>query len=174
MQCGSVCNTSEPPVIPICQLEARPICHWDGSTLATMDEMDRVCLSTIYLDQQGAQEKKSTILLIAPVWESQPWYPVPLALLVNFPTLLPMQQYLLTDPFGQPHPLTTSGQLHLTAWTLSRENIPQQEFQQKLHNCCSLDVVEAPIQPSSLPGRSGLAGASQGKLIPFCALCTYP
>ena len=90
------------------------------------------------------QEERSTILLIAPVWESQSWYPALLSLLVNYPTLLPVHQNLIADPFGQPHPLLLTGQLRLAAWTLSGEVTQQQEFQQKLHNCCSLDGVKVP------------------------------
>jgi len=116
------------------------------------------------------REERSTVLLIAPVWESQPWYPALLSLLVNYPTLLPVHHSLLADPYGQPHPLVLSGQLRLAAWTLSGEVTMQQEFQKKLHNYCSLDGVKEPTQPTSLLGRSGLAGVSQGKLIPFHVL----
>ena len=47
------------------------------------------------------------ILLVAPIWPSQPWYPTLLGLLVDFPRLLPHQQdlYLCTEGMDLPEML---------------------------------------------------------------------
>ena len=74
------------------------------------------------------REEKSMILLIAPVWESQPWYPALLFMLVDYPILL---SDLLTDPFGH-HPLLMEGQLQLAAWKLSGEVSQQKEEMDQL------------------------------------------
>ena len=70
--------------------------------------------------------------MIAPVWRSQPWYAALLELLVDYPRSLPSSPTLLTDPFGNPHPLMVAGQLELAAWKLSGDSSRQQEFQKKL------------------------------------------
>jgi len=120
------------------------------------------------------REEKSMILLIAPVWESQPWYPALLSMLVDYPMLLPTHSNLLTDPFGQHHPLLMEGQLQLAVWRLSSEVSQQKEFHKKLQSCCSLDGAKAPIPHTKVPGRNGSAGVCHGKWIPFHALSTHP
>jgi len=119
------------------------------------------------------REEKTLILLIAPVWESQAWYPTLLSMLVDYPILLPTHSDLLMDPFGQHHPLVLAGQLQLAAWTLSGEVTQQREFQERLQSCCSLVGAKAPIPHTKVPGRSGLAGVCHGKWIPFRALFTH-
>ena len=59
------------------------------------------------------REDKASLVLVAPVWRSQPWYPAFLELLVDFPLMLPRNPILLTDPFNNPHPLIAAGQLQL-------------------------------------------------------------
>jgi len=118
------------------------------------------------------REEGSMILLITLVWESQPWYPALLSMLVDYPVLLPTHNNLLTDPFSQHHPLVLAGQLQLAAWTLSGESTQQKAFQEKLHNYCSPDRARAPTQHTKVPGKSGSAGVCQGKWIPFRALPT--
>ena len=119
------------------------------------------------------REEGSTILLIAPVWESQPWYPTLLSMLVDFPTLLPTHSDLLTDPFGQHHPLAQSGQLQLAAWTLSGRDTQQKAFQQKLLSYCSQDGARAPTPLIRVAGGNGSAGVCHGKWIPFRALSIH-
>ena len=116
------------------------------------------------------REDKASLVLVAPVWRSQPWYPALLELLVDFPLILPGNPMLLTDPFNNPHPLIVAGQLQLAAWKLSSVDSKQKEFLKKLPNCWQPDGVEAQIQHTRAPGRDGIAGAVYGKLIPFQAL----
>ena len=113
------------------------------------------------------RKERSTILLIAPVWESQPWYPTLLSMLVDFPTLLPIHKDLLTDTFGQHHPLMLVDQLQLAA--------PARIYNRR-HFCRSRTVavfqdgVRAPTRLTRVPGRSWSAGVSHGTWIPFCVL----
>ena len=116
------------------------------------------------------REDKASLVLIAPVWRSQPWYPALLELLVDFPLLLPVDQVLLTDPFGKPHPLMTAGQLHLAAWKLSGVDSLQEEFQKKLLSCWPPDGVRGQTLPTRVPGDDGMAGALNRRWIPFRAL----
>jgi len=50
--------------------------------------------------------EEKTILLIAPVWESQVWYPTLLSMLVDYPILLPTHSDLLTDHFRPASPIS--------------------------------------------------------------------
>ena len=54
--------------------------------------------------QKGYQEE-STVVLVAPVWETQWWYSYLLQLLINYPLLFPVHPDLLSDPFERKHPL---------------------------------------------------------------------
>ena len=58
-----------------------------------------------------AKEKVSTVILITPALQTQPWYPNLLAMSFTQPFLLPMSPGVLKDPKGEYHPLgnTTSG-----------------------------------------------------------------
>ena len=70
------------------------------------------CLAKVLRDE-------AEMLLVAPVWPTQPWYPVLLALAVEQPLLLPISTDLLKSPLGQPHPLLQQGTLQLAAWQIS-------------------------------------------------------
>ncbi|KAM4749018.1 stereocilin [Rhinophrynus dorsalis] len=75
----------------------------------------RVLLS---VRRQGA-----TVVLITPLWPTQPWFRPLLELSADIPRSLPIFPCLLTDPTGQPHELLVSGDLQLIAWFLS--GVPQ-------------------------------------------------
>jgi len=113
------------------------------------------------------REDKASLILVAPVWRSQPWYPALLELLMDFPLILPQIPMLLSDPFGKPHPLMTTGQLQLAAWKLSGIDSRKREFQARLHNFWQQDGAEPQTQPTRVLGEDGIAGALNGKLIPF-------
>ena len=116
------------------------------------------------------REDKALLVLVAPVWRSQPWYPALLELLIDFPLILPADPVLLTDHSGKPHPLIVTGQLQLAAWKLSGVDRRQKEFQKKLPNCWPPDGVEAQMLPTRVLGSDGSAGALNGRWIPFHAL----
>ena len=116
------------------------------------------------------REDETSLILIAPVWRSQPWYPALLELLIDFPLALPTDPALLMDPFGKPHPLMIAGQLQLAAWKLSGVDSLQKEFQKKLLNCWQLDGVKGLTTPTRVHGSNGMAGVLNGKWIPFHVL----
>lgn len=84
-----------------------------------------------------------SLVLVTPIWRSQPWYPALLELLINFPMILPEDPKLLMDPSSNPHPLVVAGQLQLAAWKLSGLGSLQQEFQRRLPSCWLQDGVAA-------------------------------
>ncbi|KAK3099298.1 hypothetical protein FSP39_002298 [Pinctada imbricata] len=63
-----------------------------------------------------ARMQMTTMLIVTPVWQSQPWYPTILRMCIASPILLPPCQNLLTSPQGEPHPLTVNNNLQLAAW----------------------------------------------------------
>jgi len=116
---------------------------------------------------QKVRVEQSTIVLIAPIWRNQPWYPSLLDLIVEFPLLLPQRKDMLKDPKGQLHPLLCQNKLRLAAWKVSSNSTQQLEFRTRLQNCRSQDGVEEQTWPTNQDGISGLAGVREGRLIPF-------
>ena len=84
---------------------------------------------------QKVSREQSTIVLVAPVWQNQAWFPRLLDLAVELPRLIPPCKDLLLDPRGQPHPLVCANKLRLVAWKISSSNTLQQEFRQTLQPC---------------------------------------
>ena len=68
--------------------------------------------------------------LVAPVWETQPWYPLLFHLSVDFPRLFPTDPGLLSKE-GLRHPLP---QLQLAGWLVSANATLQWEFQTRLRD----------------------------------------
>ena len=73
----------------------------------------------------GIQEEV-TLVLVAPVWKSQPWYPILLEMLVDFPILLPHTEDLVipTHPEGVPEVLP-----QLAAWLISGNTSKTKKFE---------------------------------------------
>ena len=142
-----------------------PLNGWDEYALLPF------CLIGKYIKK--VREDRASLILVAPVWRSQPWYPALLDLLVDFPLMLPQLPKLLLDPFGIPHPLMATGQLQLAAWKLSGIDNRQREFQAKLPSCWQQDRVIAQFQHAKVLGRDGIAGALNGKLILFQVLSSH-
>ena len=102
------------------------------------------------------REDKASLVLVAPIWRSQPWYPALLELLVvECPRILPGDPELLMDPTNNPHPLITEGQLHLATWKLSGIGSRQREFLEKLPDSWPLDGVVAQTKHTRVPGKMG-------------------
>ena len=81
------------------------------------------------LEKAGADGCR--LLLVAPFWPSQAWFPRLLTLLSDYPLVLPVQRNLLTHPPGcNPHPHPEV--LHLTAWTLSGQPSERRAFRRRL------------------------------------------
>ena len=113
--------------------------------------------------QQAMTQNVDHLVLVAPVWPAQPWYPVLLHLAVDKPLLLPVTPELLMKD-NQAHPLTN---LQLAGWVLSASAIKHQVFRQKLETFCWQHGDETPPVPTLVPGTNGLAGVVNDKLIPF-------
>ena len=121
------------------------------------------CLAKVYKEQ-------ATVVIVTPTWQSQPWYPTLLEMVVDYPVLLPGSPDLLRSPRGEPHPLIDQG-LHLAVWKVSGNKPWQEGFRSKLPVCWQSTLGEkVPRVLTSQPGDSGVAGVSHDKLIHFVPL----
>ena len=77
---------------------------------------------------QGAE-----LLLIAPVWKAQMWYPSLLGLLVDYPLLIPKSSSQIVQVHENGIPDTNP---QLAAWHISGSSMQQQKFRQRLRSSC--------------------------------------
>ena len=109
------------------------------------------CLEKI-LDQQV-----TFLVLVAPVWQAQPWYPSLLELCVAPPFLRPQYPGLLIR-LGKVliHPLSN---LQLAGWLLSGSLTLKKEFHKGFKTSWLQHGGREPHQPIPRLGESGVAGA---------------
>lgn len=112
--------------------------------------------------RQGAE-----LVLIAPFWGSQVWFPSLLELMVDIPLLLPRSLDLLYNQMGSPHPLLVNGSLSLLACRLSGRRERSRVFRTQLDASSITRGLPAPENLTGLPGELGLLGAWNGTWIPF-------
>ena len=96
------------------------------------------------------QLDRGYILLIAPAWPGQAWFPTILSLLIDFPRKLPCHRKLLSQKSGRMFH-SNPQMLHLHAWPLSSDPCKRKAF---LRRC----QRERPWLIESLPGRSMTLG----------------
>ena len=117
-----------------------------------------------------ALRQRTHLLLIAPMWQSQTWYPLLMRMAIADPILLPTSKHLLTNPSGEQHPLLAQGHLHLSAWRISGNITLQEQYRQQLPPLSTSLEDQALEAVTQVPGLSGKAGVSNGKLIPLNVL----
>ena len=113
---------------------------------------------------QKTRQERCTILLVAPTWTTQPWYPVLLEMAIADPLLLPQREDLLTDPFNRCHPIQD---LQLAAWMVSGNSSEAKAYQRGLLTLSRQDGAKVQTALINRHGPGGLAGAINGRLIPF-------
>ena len=123
-------------------------------------------LSLIPKVLQHMQQCQCELILIAPFWSRQTWYPQLLQLLIAPPVKLPLLKNLLTQgKTNIPHPNPEVFQL--TAWRLSTKVLKQKAFQKTLESCSLShgDLEHKRITKAS--SENFTAGVLNGKLIPL-------
>ena len=117
----------------------------------------RACLNKV-------RTENVEIVLIAPGWPNQEWFPDLLDLSIDFPITLPPVQKLLKQTFSHhfhPHPWL----LNLHAWRLSRDSTRREDFLKQLPKG-SLYLRDNPQRGfTNLSGRCLESGAMLSKLI---------
>ena len=108
-----------------------------------------------------------TIMLIAPVWRGQVWYPKLLEMLIYHPVLLPLEEDLLLSPLGACHPLIQEGSLTLAAFRLSGDTALQKAFRARLPPSSSMQHQTQRRDHTMPVGANSLAGVNSNRLIHF-------
>ena len=121
------------------------------------------CLSKV-------KRELATVVLVAPIWPQQPWYPLLLELACDLPRRLPQSESLLTSAKGEPHPLLMTGSLQLAAWKLSGRSSLIEDFRNSLPPCCSQEADRQRLKHTKLPGDLGLLGVNLGEETPFLTI----
>lgn len=111
--------------------------------------------------------EKAELVLVAPMWTAQAWFPLLLSRLVDYPVLLPNFPALLLDAQQRPHPLVLDRSLHLMAWRLSGDDSSVKEFHRRLPTSVCKLGVKALRHIMLAPGENGFCGLVNGALIPF-------
>jgi hypothetical protein len=112
----------------------------------------------------------SSMIIVTPVWHTQPWYATLLAMTIQNPVLLPRTPELLKDPAGRLHPMILQHKLQLAAWLISGQDCKQREFQKGLLRSSHPQDQQALTAIMNQPGRSLVAGVNKDILIPFNVL----
>ena len=112
-------------------------------------------------------QDKADIMLVAPLWQAQAWWPLLLSLLVEQPVLLPSRRHLLKDPTDPQriHPMFP--RLHLAVFHISGDNTRQWEY---LTTCPKFSFQHPdPLhrKHTDMLGDAGVAGAIRERLILF-------
>ena len=113
--------------------------------------------------RQVLRKSVSQLTIVAPVWETQPWYPLLLEMLVDSPILLPSFPGLLKRE-NDVHPLV---HLQLAAWLVSGVDMKVQQFHSRLKDCFWLHGEPEKKELILQRGESGLVGVVNDKSIPF-------
>ena len=113
------------------------------------------------------RKEKATLVLIAPLWSAQPWWPLLIDLVIDYPIYLGSDPNLLTD-VSHPkaiHPLFPA--LKLAVWRISGDIMKQQAFHQQLSTCSPTVLRPQPPRHATVPGLNGVAGVKDGRVIPL-------
>ena len=100
------------------------------------------------------QERVPELVLIAPVWPTQPWFPVLFSMAIRRPILIPVSGDLLINHRGDSHPLIVQGSLSLATWLVSGNLSQQKEFQ-KQHPGSFLHLGERTLSGLTRPAGNG-------------------
>ena len=95
---------------------------------------------------KNISQDKGDLVLVAPVWQAPPWWPVLLNLLINNPVMILNSKHLLRDPASplSIHPMYP--RLRLAVFLLSGNSIKQKGFQRTLPQYSNQQLVPSHIR----------------------------
>ena len=116
------------------------------------------------------REEKATIILIAPFWHTQSWYPNLMPLLIDYPVVFQASRANLYLPHKPKlgHPLRDK--LHLMAVKLSGKSSQIMSFRRKLKNWSSHHGGRIPGRGMMVSSKNGRSFVLEGMKIPFSLL----
>lgn len=117
---------------------------------------------------QKALQEDAELLLIAPVWPAQAWFPLLLAYARRAPRLLRPRLALLRDPADRSVPkFCENPNFRLSAWKISANVGRIKGFRDQLERLSSSRGRKALAANITLPSPGGVAGVVEGRLIRF-------
>ena len=110
---------------------------------------------------------EATIVLVAPVWQGQTWWPLLLQLAISRPVRQPSALETLRNPVDptMTHPMFPH--LHLAVWLVSSDHTRQSAFRNTLPVFSRPPFASPRTKPMIPRGVDGIAGVIDGKLIQF-------
>ena len=99
--CGSLCVQANTPITKVFQLESRPGSGSHGCIHTELESNSWLCKSPwcqILTTLTKIRWEEARIVLVAPVWKTQPWYPLLLDMFTDDPCLLPQREDLVISP----------------------------------------------------------------------------
>jgi hypothetical protein len=113
------------------------------------------------------QQDNATIVLLAPIWQGQTWWPLLLQLAIRCPMFLPSAPETLENPANPTTIHLMFPRLHLAVWLVSNESVKQETFRNTLHDFSQPLLVNRLTRLTTPYGENGVAGVIHGKLIQF-------
>jgi hypothetical protein len=113
--------------------------------------------------------QQSRLVLIAPVWKAQSWYPVLLTALIDHPRLIPAAESTVVQIHNIPLPFR-GHEVQLAAWPLSGIPTEQEAYRRRQQTSSWPHGVQNPNPATTHSFRSGSAGVYNGIEIPFMDL----
>ena len=112
-------------------------------------------------------KQQRTIVLVAPIWQGQTWWPLLLQLAIRSPVILPSTPETLENPANPTtiHPMFP--RLHLAIWLVSNDPVKQETFRNMLPDFSQPLLVNRLTRLTTPYGENGVAGVIDGKLIQF-------
>ena len=110
------------------------------------------------------QTQQVTIVMVAPVWKSQPWYPTLLHMLIDYPRPITTEAEIMVnrdDSLMLPQ---------LAIWRISGRDTEANSFQSKLQTSCLVPGELKQTSPRTHYLPNGIAGVLNGVQIPFLLL----
>ena len=111
--------------------------------------------------------QQAELVLVAPVWKAQGWYPVLLEMLVEVPLLIPPRRDLITATHEDSLPEVVP---QLAVWAISGSATRSARFLRELRNCSWRHGDRSPPRHITHSLESGSAGVVDGTVIPFDVL----
>ena len=164
-----VCFLTDETATKILQLETNPEAQGTDAFCQDWSQMRGFanppwCLIARCLSQVKRQVAR--VVMVTPLWTSQPWYPTILGMLEDYPRILPARDDLVVLQTEQAF-IMNQGVPVLVAWPISGNPLHQEEFLQKLQTSCYHLGDQKLSQTTIRCLQSGLAGVHKGIGIPL-------
>ena len=148
-----------------------PYSQGTDAMIQKLEHRSSLCISHFQYDFKSALKNKTRIkpllILIAPVWSTQPCYPELLNLCVREPVLLLQGKETLISPKNIIHLLMVENSLTLAAWLVSGKPLCVKGFQKTLLILSQIPDEKTLSLIVSHPRQNGLVGVLNEKLILF-------